>query len=240
MRIKKSRKLQVILISVIVLMIAILVGFYIYTRDYYIADEVATNILEETNPRVSIKDNITILYPSEDKALNTALIFYPGGKVEANAYLPLLQDLSDQGITSVLVEMPFHLAVFNINGADDVYEHLPEIDTFYIGGHSLGGAMSASYVSKHLDQFKGLILLGAYPTEPLDIPILSIYGSNDMVLDHSKLLDTAHQVEIPGGNHAYYGNYGEQEGDGTATITREEQQAITVDEIMKFIVDRKE
>ena len=31
-------------------------------------------------------------------------------------------------------------------------------------------------------------------------------------------------VEVQGGNHAFFGDYGEQGGDGVATITREQAQ----------------
>ena len=40
---------------------------------------------------------------------------------------------------------------------------------------------------------------------------------------------------INGGNHACFGNYGEQKGDGKATITKDEQINITVKQIVKFI-----
>ncbi|MNJ48340.1 hypothetical protein D3C77_435310 [compost metagenome] len=80
-----------------------------------------------------------------------------------------------------------------------------------------------------------MILLGAYPVGNAEIPTLAIYGSEDMILDTTKLDSTLNQHIIEGGNHAYFGNYGEQKGDGIATITREKQQWQTVEEIVKFI-----
>ena len=70
----------------------------------------------------------------------------------------------------------------------------------------------------------GLILLGAYPINDADIPTIAIYGSEDMGLDEAKLAAAQVKYEILGGNHAYFGNYGEQKGDGTASITRDSQQ----------------
>ena len=56
-----------------------------------------------------------------------------------------------------------------------------------------------------------------------------------MGLDAEKLATAQIQYEISGGNHAYFGNYGEQKGDGTASITRESQQEQAVEQIMLFI-----
>jgi len=66
--------------------------------------------------------------------------------------------------------------------------------------------------------------------------VYSFYGSEDRVLNMEKYKeclvnfpDDVIEEVIEGGNHAYYAHYGEQEGDGTATITREEQQEIVLD-----------
>ena len=131
--------------------------------------------------------------------------------------------------------MPFNLAVFNINAADKIYDKLPQISNWYICGHSLGGAMASSYVGNNSDKVNGLILLGAYPVNDSGLPTLAIYGSGDIKLDLTKLEDVQNKLEIVGGNHAYFGNYGEQKGDGKAVITREEQQEQTVDAIISFM-----
>jgi len=151
------------------------------------------------------------------------------------AYAPLLSSLARRGITCILMKMPMNLAVFNINAADGVYDRFPDIGTWYIGGHSLGGAMASSYVDKNSTRLEGLILLGAYPIDSAGLPTLAIYGSEDLGLDTDKLAGVDTVLEIPGGNHAYFGNYGEQKGDGTASITPLEQQQIAVDAIMDFI-----
>ena len=46
---------------------------------------------------------------------------------------------------------------------------------------------------------------------------------------------TENVVEIEGGNHAQFGNYGPQKGDLPATISAEEQQARTVAAIEEFL-----
>ena len=56
------------------------------------------------------------------------------------------------------------------------------------------------------------------------------------IRDRTPLLPTdTIYLPIEGGNHAYFGDYGEQSGDNLATISREAQQQITVDAIVQFL-----
>ena len=227
-----KRGLKIALISIVCLLGVAVAGFFLYVSDYYRADETAIAVLSASTVR--LENRLTILSPSTPS--DTGFIFYPGGKVEHTAYLPLLDLLRQQGITCVLVEMPFHLAVFDPGAAGAVFDLLPDIQRWYIGGHSLGGAMAGSYAAQHQDQFQGLILLGAYRYG--DYPAarsLTLYGSEDHVLDRSKITDTEYVVEIAGGNHAGFGSYGPQKGDGTAAITPQAQQVQTAAAILEFM-----
>jgi hypothetical protein len=232
---KKTKIGRKITIGIVTTLIVLFGAFYIYTLDYYRADDYALEVFSGDDVNIKREENRITVYPNEPIDENKALIFYPGGKVEAIAYIPLLEQIANRGITCILVEMPFNLAVFNINAADSVYAQYPEIEKWYIAGHSLGGAMASSYMADNSEKVNGLILLGAYPVNDAVVPTLAIYGSEDIQLDLTKLEDTENKVEIEGGNHAYFGNYGEQKGDGTATISREEQQSIAVEEIVTFI-----
>lgn len=85
--------------------------------------------------------------------------------------------------------MPCNLAVLDMNAANGIQEEFPDIHNWYIGGHSLGGAMAASYVAKHTSEYKGLVLLGAYSTKDISssgLKVLSVYGSEDKVLNKDK------------------------------------------------------
>jgi hypothetical protein len=232
---KLMRRLKVAAFAAAAVVVVLAASFFIYTQDYYRADSTAVKIVTSVDSHIKKLDSITVFYPDAAADRGSGLIFYPGGKVEADAYAPILKRLSQKGVTCVLVRMPFNLAVFDVNAADRVYGMLPEIKSWYIGGHSLGGAMASSYAVKNEAKIKGVVLLGAYPTGSLNIPVLALYGSEDGVLDRTKLNGIGDVVEIEGGNHAYFGDYGEQKGDGTATITRDEQQTIAADAIMNFI-----
>ncbi len=216
----------------------------IYLGDYYRADESAIAAFEPMN-NVSFHtlDNGTVIFEPEEAT--AGLIFYPGGKVENDAYKPLMAACAEQGILCVLIEMPFNLAVFDINAADGIQEQYPEIKNWYIGGHSLGGSMAASYLAKNIEDYEGLILLGSYSTADLsqtELDVLSIYGSEDRVLNREKYNDNKSnlpsdhiEVIIDGGCHAYFGMYGEQDGDGEPTLSGEEQILLTAAEIVKIM-----
>ncbi len=165
----------------------------------------------------------------------TGLILYPGGRVDARSYAPLAHQIAAAGYLVIIPPMPLNLAVFAPGRAADVMAAHPEIQRWVIGGHSLGGSMAANFVFKNPGLMAGLVLWASYPAgnNPLtefDLPILSIYGTEDMGLDGIEasrpLLPAQTQwVVMDGGNHAQFGWYGLQPGDGTATITREDEQA---------------
>ena len=239
-----KRKLLIISISIVSALTLIFVAFAVYLADYYRYDEGAIAVFSpEENISVSTLNNGNVVF--EPKDATAGFIFYPGGKVDHNAYQPLMAELARNGVLCVLVEMPFNLAVFDINAADGIQTQYPYIKNWYIGGHSLGGSMAASYISNHSDDYDGLILLGSYSTEDLsskDIDVISIYGSEDRVLNREKYDENKSnlptdftEIIIDGGCHANFGLYGPQDGDGTPTISSSEQIFITVENIMKII-----
>ncbi|MBO5212782.1 MAG: hypothetical protein J6B60_04495 [Clostridia bacterium] len=240
----KRKKKIIIISSIATALIAIIVACGIYLGTYYHADEEAVSAFLQIGTVVpeNIDDNITVFKPQNARA---GFIFYPGGKVEHEAYYPLMQKCAEQGILCVIVEMPFRLAVFDINAAEGISNMYPDIERWYIGGHSLGGSMAASYLADHKDEYQGLILLGSYSTEDFsnsDIDVLSIYGSEDKVLNEEKYDENKSNLPsdfteyiINGGCHAYFGMYGHQKGDGTPSITNTEQIFITAEKISEFI-----
>ncbi len=228
-----------------VAVVALLVGVCaIYVNDYYRADAEAVAAFATVSPvsEDHLDDGTLVYTPENAKA---GLIFYPGGKVEHTAYKPLMKACAERGLLCVLVEMPFHLAVLDINAADGIREQYPEIESWYIGGHSLGGSMAASYLSEHTEDFDGLILLGSYTATDLsqtDLAVLSVYGSEDRVLNREKYLANKPllpadltEIVIEGGCHAGFGLYGAQDGDGTPTVSSEDQIRRTANEIAAWV-----
>lgn len=240
---KRKRKIFVITTAT-VLALAIIVGACAnYLGDYYRADMDAIEAFASvSNVEYQTLDDTIVFEP---EAATKGFIFYPGGKVEYTSYIPFMQACAEQGILCVLVEMPFNLAVFDINAADGIQERHHEIEEWYIGGHSLGGSMAASYLAHNTEDYEGLILLGSYSAADLsdtDLDVISIFGSEDKVMNREKydenksnLPDDFVEHIIDGGCHAYFGMYGAQDGDGTPTITNEEQIYLTVEHIVKIM-----
>lgn len=234
-----KKRIIIILTAVAGVILATFVAFMVYVSIYYKAE---SYIITEAYKDIIVKeyDDYTVYGDLENS--DAGIIFYPGGKVEAKAYEPLMYEFASRDICCVLVSMPFNLAVFGINQADDVIELDEEID-WYIAGHSLGGAMASSYAVNNQDKLSGLILLAAYPTDeiPESFPVISLYGSEDGVLNIDKYESNkgfAHdftEIIIDGGNHAGFGNYGHQSGDGQADISNEEQWHITAENVAEWI-----
>lgn len=222
------RRLKRILLISIALISLVFLAFYVYTLDFYRADALALNVYQ--NETVEVIDDVHIFTSDLDQAI----ILYPGGKVEVKAYAYLASLLQAQGITVFLVDMPFNLAVFNIDAAAKIVETHPEITEWYLMGHSLGGAMASAHLDQYSDLYEGIFYLAAYPINEVNLPYLIFVGENDGVLDFEKLEGFSYEV-IKGGNHANFANYGEQDGDGMAQISREDQQSQTVNTIIEFI-----
>ena len=223
----------------IIVIIALILGYGVfYLTDYYHAEKTATDYLNGTDDvNVSKLSNGLFL---DGKGNDTALIFYPGAKVEYTSYLPMFTQLASEGIDCYLVEMPFNIAFLGQNSADDIINN-SSYNHYFLAGHSLGGVVASSYVNKS-DDIDGLILLASYPTQEINKPVLSIYGSNDNVFSIDKYNEVKPLIKgnftefiINGGNHAQFAYYGNQSGDGLANISAQNQQNQTVYEILSFI-----
>ena len=245
MKSNKRKKLRITGIIVLVLIVAIVVKFYSYVNNYYQAADRAMEYINNPAEGVTVEyvDNTIVFEPENPVA---GFIFYPGGLVESEAYAPLMEQLAEQDIMCIIVEMPYYLAMFDANGARGIQAKYPQIDEWYLGGHSLGGAMASLYADRHQSEYEGLILLAAYSTKDLtDEPamnVLSIRGSEDGVLNMEKYNENLanlpadyEEVIIQGGCHGYFGDYGMQSGDGEPTITVEEQTEATVEAIGEFV-----
>ena len=230
-----GKKLK-ISILVIVLAFIIVAGVYVHTN--YQPTETALAYLNGTRD-VNVTNVTTGLFldgPGND----TALIFYPGAKVEYTAYLPMFTQIASEGVDCYLVKMPINFAFLGIDSADSIinesnYAH------YFMCGHSLGGVMAGEYVN-HSSKVDGLILICSYLEKPVNVPVLSIYGSDDTVMNmdnynksKSMIVNNFTEFIVAGGNHAHWGNYGEQSEDSPSHISAEDQQKQGVDEIIRFI-----
>jgi pimeloyl-ACP methyl ester carboxylesterase len=217
-------------------------------------------VVWSSNPVAPEKEALTALHSDTDVTFDgqrwlafqprsgtprAGLVVYPGGLVDPRAYAPVARDIAARGFLVVITPVPLNLAFFAPDRADEVRAAYPMVKRWAVGGHSLGGVAAASFAKRHPDEISGLVLWASYPasTDSLassDLLVTSISGALDGLSTPAKVAESkallppaARFVEIDGANHAQFGWYGPQRGDGTATIGHAEQQrqvvAATID-----------
>jgi predicted alpha/beta-hydrolase family hydrolase len=176
-----------------------------------------------------------VFKPTSDRP-TVGLVLYPGARVDPRAYAPPAHALAREGYLVVIVSMPLNLAVLAPDRAAEVMAAFPDVGRWAVGGHSLGGAMAARFAYQNPDAVRGLVLWAAYPASADDLSghslsVTSIYGTRDGLSTEAKIAASqsllpagTNWVAIEGGNHAQFGWYGPQSGDGPADIGREQQQ----------------
>ena len=207
----------------------------------------------ESDAAVAVSDSpdTFTFTPSIDTAA-VGLLFYPGALVDPEAYGPLARAVAERGYKVVVVKLPFRLAPFERHETALTERTLAEIRNadgrraWVVGGHSKGGKLAAEFARGHEPVVAGLLLIGtSHPRRAdlsgLGLDVAKVYGSEDGLASEQEVQEFAvnlpretHWIRIEGGNHAQFGWYGWQFGDGRARITREEQQSATV----RAIVDQ--
>jgi hypothetical protein len=240
----KSKK-KIILITLLIIFLIGTGAFTYYVSDYYHADSLAIDALKSTDSYTVQNTGDFITFTPTSNQSPTGVIIYPGAKVQAESYSVIASQLAKNGYITIIVKMPFNLAFFGSDKADDVIKNHPEISSWVIGGHSLGGVFASDYAVKNQDKIKGVIYLASYPSTNASnstFKALSIRGSLDgltLAEDISTNLDkfpvNTTFITIEGGNHYNFGDYGIQAGDNNSTITREEQQTQTIKAILEFL-----
>jgi len=181
------------------------------------------------------------------KEKTTGIIFYPGGHVDYRAYAPITVALAKKGYFSTIIPMPLNLAVFGSKKATEVINAYPKIKKWVIAGHSFGGVFAAQFAKANPEKIQGMILMASYPADDLSklkLPVLSLSASNDGLCTPKKIKQTRQLLPqktsffvIQGGNHAQFGSYGLQPGDGNASISRTAQQKEILKQILAFLED---
>lgn len=217
-------------IFVLIFTIMFITGALVWMSQSYDYGELATQALE-SNEKIEVNNKDYIEFKPKNSNKKEGFIFYPGAKVEPESYAPLCKKISEAGYTVVIVPMPLNFAIFDSDKGKNVIEKFPEIETWVIGGHSLGGVMACKYAIEE-PKIKAIVLYASYPQgdelEESDKKVLSIWGDKDGVASPEKIKGAAlpsdtKYVEISGGNHAQFGDYGEQRLDNKADISGEEQ-----------------
>ncbi|MES9663576.1 alpha/beta hydrolase [Bacillus cereus] len=230
--------IKIILYSLLGILLMGSITFFTWSQFTYKPTKEALSLVDDK------KDEDNIVFGQKDAKVG--IIFYQGAKVEVEAYSYLGEALAKDGHFVVMPKLPLNLAILGINEVDIVIEQYPEVQKWYVAGHSMGGAMISKYAFHNEDKVDGIIFLGSYPADDFStksIPMLSIYGEVDALTtvgkieNNKKLMSkntTMHMIK--GGNHAHFGMYGEQKGDNASLITSKAQRDETVKVIEQWLV----
>jgi dienelactone hydrolase len=241
--------------------ITIILIFLLLNACSYLPDDTLKNS-DLVNRMYETAESIVVKHPSQTP--DKTFLFYPGGLVDPHVYLKWQDSLvsANTGLQIITVKMPSNLAVLDARKGLKIINQYPDIDVWITGGHSLGGTMAAELIASDPTKFKALILIASYPAsdklKSWDGAVLSIsaekdglttrddiqnnkinlpvaYTMNNSLDFQTPLQGKTHYFEITGGNHAGFGNYGLQDGDGIATIPVEKQQSELIQVISNFI-----
>ncbi len=244
MKIKKILKYT--LIGFVAIIIIIVVGMLVWSRTgTYPARNVALSALESTETVTITQDKWIVFTPVEETEIG--LIFYPGGLVEPTAYAPILHQIAEKGVLVIITPMPLNLAIFNTGAANAVIDAYPNISTWILAGHSLGGASAAIFAENNPNRIEAIALWDSYPPNSADlsdndISVISIFGTTNNDPNTENFNDKRHLlpadtlfIGIEGANHAQFGDYGPQKGDVVASMSLAEQHEQVAEIMLEFI-----
>lgn len=231
---KWVNKTLAISLTVIVLLVGVMI---IFAQNPYQAEVEMYENIHLNAGVVKTDERKAIVFEPATYEYN--IVFVPGGKVVPASYSYLASELANNGIKVTIIKPLLNLAIFSPNQASKFIE---EDKINVVMGHSLGGVV-ASMIASKTDEFEYLIIMGSYNTSPITeeetLAITSEHDSLDLEKYNAAMATVSNLTEeyIPGGNHAYFGYYGNQKGDGEAEMTNKEQQDIVVDIIISYLLD---
>jgi len=196
---------------------------------------------------IVVGDNI--VFTPKQQTYEVGMVFYHGAETDPRVYARPLRAIAEQGYLVVAVTMPRYLAVIKPNKADEVIAGYPQISTWAIAGHSMGGAMAAQYVVQHPGKMSGLMFWDAYPSADInlkdaDVIVAQIYRTDkkgkapENFREVQNLLpESTMDFPIAGAAHTYFGDYilASHRPAPNANISLEEQMAAVIELSLEFM-----
>ena len=241
---KTIRRIILIVIAAVLVLSAVIVGMCLFNERPAV-QTVATYQSTYCDTVISVADDGGVEILPRNADADIGIVFYVGAQITPDAYIPLLAQIAEQGYACFIPNLTFNMAALEPKAADDIISSHPEIKSWILAGHSMGGLTASGYADDHRNTVDGLILVAAYANRDMsdaDLPVLAVLGDTDGVMNKSlydkrKAWNPADFEEhiIPGANHAGYGDYGKQPRDNDATISAEEQQTKTAEIILDWL-----
>ena len=241
---KTIRRIILIVLAAVLVLSAVIIGMCLFNERPAV-QTVATYQSTYCDTVISVAEDGGVEILPRNTDADIGIVLYVGAQITPDAYIPLLARISEQGYACFIPNLTFNMAALEPKAADDIISAHPEIKSWILAGHSMGGLTASGYADDHRDTVDGLILVAAYANRDMSdvgLPVLAVFGDADGVMNkglYDKRLawnpaDFEEHI-IPGANHAQYGDYGKQPRDNDATIPAEEQQTKTAEIILDWL-----
>jgi hypothetical protein len=226
----KRRRLRVVwwvLGALGALVVLAVVGILIWSQVGVMAAEPEPLAEVRANAAIEITDTTgAIVMEPASGGSEVGLVFVPGAKVDPWAYAAKLSGLVEEGGATVVITKPWlNLAFFDLRPLESFTDLAPDVETWAVGGHSLGGVRACQLAA----DADALVLFASYCAIDLSdsgLPVIGISGTEDGLTTPDKIEDAqpllpsdARMEVIDGASHSSFGDYGPQPGDGTPTIS---------------------
>lgn len=225
-----------------------IIGFLAWAHVVYPPDRAATiEVYRSQTVSVEERGRAIIITPVTDATAlsDTVLVFYPGARVDPYSYLPPLAHTAHAtGLRVVIPHVALNLAVTDTRDIGELALLAGDYRSIATGGHSLGGVRGCAQATN--PQVDHLVLFASYCANDLtarnDLRVITVLGSLDGLTDvdqvtqaASLLPGTPRTITIPGANHASFGAYGPQSGDGPPGISSSHMAEKLTDILADFL-----
>lgn len=233
-----KKNLKWIGLGLLGLILVAVIGFLVWTQLTYGPTDEALGFAAE-----AVEVDNRLEFGQTDSEVG--IILYPGAKVDKEAYAYYGSRLAQVGNFVAIPSLRLNLGILDIDAAETIIEAHPDIERWYVAGHSLGGSAASGFALENEDRVDGVIFLASYPISSMadsGLQMLSISGELDGLATPADIEasrddvpndTTFHQIE--GGNHANFGMYGPQDGDNDSPLSAKQQLDETIDQILEWL-----
>lgn len=203
---------------------------------------------------VAVEAGDVVRFTPRAGARDVGLVWVAGCLVAPQAYAPLAHAVAARGYPVVVYGLPWRCAPLPVHRARvdaDLRRLLGAAgpSRWVLGGHSKGAVFVSQIAASPPASLRGVIIAGS--THPRDVDVsdsslaitkivATLDGIAPMAVSESRralLPATVDWRRIEGGNHSQFGWYGTQLGDGTATISREQQQEQLLSAVLDVLTE---
>lgn len=217
-----------------------------FSMPYHGSASSIQQVLDDPQVTVTTEAGVHVLTPADHES-TIGFVFYPGARVAPDAYYSTFAPVVTRTNATVFIpEMPLNVALLDTDAAESIRSRHPGIQTWFVGGHSLGGVAACQYAGSH--DVRGLVLFASYCNVDVrdeSFSVLSVTGSADTVLNrenyreaNARLPPNTTSREIEGMNHTQFASYSGQRGDSPASLSYDEAHQRLADVLVPWLTEQ--